>query len=107
MNDSYEEFTESQTKSLERYVTSITSPIFALRNLPEVIKGALFSRYSRSSLGLGSSSSKNSSTTMMKLALNLLWVRVRLQKRPKSRPPLSNAHRISMTAFWMVMAMIP
>ncbi len=54
MNDSYEEFTESQTKSLERYVTSITSPIFALRNLPEVIKGALFSRYSRSSLGLRS-----------------------------------------------------
>ena len=54
MNEDYEDFTESQTKTLERYVTNTTSHIFALRNLPEVIKGALFSRYSRSSLGLRS-----------------------------------------------------
>ncbi len=33
-------------------MTNSSSHIFALRNLPEVIKGALFSRYSRSSLGL-------------------------------------------------------
>lgn len=46
------EFTESQIKILERFVTSATSDIFVLRNLPEVIKGALFSRYSRSTLGL-------------------------------------------------------
>src|ERR1700733_1827835 len=52
--EDYEEFTENQIKTLERYVTSTTSHIFALRNLPEVIKGALFSRYSRSSLGLRS-----------------------------------------------------
>ncbi len=48
------EFTESQIKILEHFVTSTTSDIFALRNLPEVIKGALFSRYSRSTLGLRS-----------------------------------------------------
>ncbi|MCB1084757.1 MAG: FAD-dependent thymidylate synthase, partial [Chlamydiia bacterium] len=36
------------------YVTNTSSHIFCLRNLPEVIKGALFSRYSRSSLGLRS-----------------------------------------------------
>jgi thymidylate synthase ThyX len=54
MIENYEEFTESQIKTLERYVTSTTSNIFVLRNLPEVIKGALFSRYSRSSLGLRS-----------------------------------------------------
>jgi len=52
--DDYEEFTESQIKLLERYVTNTRSHIFVLRNLPEVIKGALFSRYSRSSLGLRS-----------------------------------------------------
>lgn len=52
--DDYEEFTESQIKLLERYVTNTKSHIFVLRNLPEVIKGALFSRYSRSSLGLRS-----------------------------------------------------
>ncbi len=50
----YEEFSEDQRKILERYVTNTTDPIFVLRNLPEVIKGALFSRYSRSSLGLRS-----------------------------------------------------
>lgn len=48
------EFTESQIKILEHFVTSTTSDIFVLRNLPEVIKGALFSRYSRSTLGLRS-----------------------------------------------------
>ncbi len=51
---SYEEFTENQVKILSRYVTNSTSNVFVLRNLPEVIKGALFSRYSRSSLGLRS-----------------------------------------------------
>lgn len=50
----YEEFSESQVKILDHFVTSTTSNIFVLRNLPEVIKGALFSRYSRSSLGLRS-----------------------------------------------------
>lgn len=53
LND-YEEFNESQLKIIKRYVTNTSSHIFCLRNLPEVIKGALFSRYSRSSLGLRS-----------------------------------------------------
>lgn len=54
MIEGYEEFSESQVKILGRFVTNTSSNIFALRNLPEVIKGALFSRYSRSSLGLRS-----------------------------------------------------
>lgn len=52
LQEDYEEFTESQYKILEKYVTNTKSHIFALCNLPEVLKGALFSRYSRSSLGL-------------------------------------------------------
>lgn len=52
--DDYEEFTPSQIKTLERYVTNTRGHVFVLCNLPEVIKGALFSRYSRSSLGLRS-----------------------------------------------------
>jgi len=52
MIENYEDFSEEQVKILNRYVTSTTSNVFCLRNLPEVIKGALFSRYSRSSLGL-------------------------------------------------------
>lgn len=37
---------------LEPFVTSLDTPIFGLRNLPEVVKGALFSRYSRSDKSL-------------------------------------------------------
>ncbi|NGX37523.1 MAG: Thymidylate synthase ThyX [Chlamydiae bacterium] len=54
MIENYEDFSEQQSKILNRYVTNTTSNIFCLRNLPEVIKGALFSRYSRSGLGLRS-----------------------------------------------------
>lgn len=54
MIENYEEFSEAQTKILDRYVTNTKSNVFCLRNLPEVIKGALFSRYSRSGLGLRS-----------------------------------------------------
>lgn len=50
--EDYEEFTESQKKMLDKFVTNTTGSVFVLRNLPEVIKGALFSRYSRSILGL-------------------------------------------------------
>ena len=52
MLEDYEEFSPNQIKLLERFVTNTKSSVFVLRNLPEVIKGALFSRYSRSSLGL-------------------------------------------------------
>jgi len=52
--EDYEDFTDNQRRILEKYVTNTRSQVFVLRNLPEVIKGALFSRYSRSSLGLRS-----------------------------------------------------
>lgn len=39
-------------KLFASYVTNDSSPVFVLQKLPEVVKGALFSRYSRSSLGL-------------------------------------------------------
>lgn len=42
------EFTPAERAVLAPFVTSIDARIFGLRNLPEVVKGALFSRYSRS-----------------------------------------------------------
>jgi thymidylate synthase ThyX len=45
-------FTPEETELLAPYVTDTEGSVFALTNLPEVIKGALFSRYSRSTLGL-------------------------------------------------------
>lgn len=52
--ENWEDFSEIQVDILNKFVTNTQGNIFALRNLPEVIKGALFSRYSRSSLGLRS-----------------------------------------------------
>jgi thymidylate synthase ThyX len=46
------EFTESEHALLARYFTNLDRPVFALRNLPEVVKGALFSRYSRTEKSL-------------------------------------------------------
>jgi thymidylate synthase ThyX len=47
-----EEFTETEIAILRRYFTNLDGPVFALVNLPEVVKGALFARYSRSSKSL-------------------------------------------------------
>jgi thymidylate synthase ThyX len=42
-----EEFSPAEADVLRRYVTNVEGPVFALVNLPEVVKGALFARYSR------------------------------------------------------------
>src|SRR5271163_481929 len=43
-----ETFTHDEAEILRPYVTNLDGPVFALVNLPEVVKGALFARYSRS-----------------------------------------------------------
>ena len=45
-------FSSAERSLLGRYVTNTDQSVFALTNLPEVVKGALFSRYSRSAKGL-------------------------------------------------------
>lgn len=47
-----EEFAPDEADVLRRYFTNLDSPVFALVNLPEVVKGALFARYSRSAKSL-------------------------------------------------------
>jgi thymidylate synthase ThyX len=47
-----EEFTSAERAALAPYFTNLDAPVFALVNLPEVVKGALFARYSRSSKSL-------------------------------------------------------
>lgn len=46
------EFTAAESAVLTRYFTNLDRTVFALRNLPEVVKGALFSRYSRTEKSL-------------------------------------------------------
>lgn len=43
-----ERFTDEERARLAPYFTTLDGPVFALVNLPEVTKGALFARYSRS-----------------------------------------------------------
>jgi len=42
-----EEFSDEEQAILRPYFTNLNGPVFALVNLPEVVKGALFARYSR------------------------------------------------------------
>lgn len=43
-----EQFTDAECSILSNYCTNVESDVFALTNLPDVVKGTLFSRYSRS-----------------------------------------------------------
>ena len=43
-----ETFSDTERNILSKFVTNVDGNIFALVNLPEVVKGALFARYSRS-----------------------------------------------------------
>lgn len=47
-----EQFSDAEESVLRRYFTNLDGPVFALVNLPDVVKGALFARYSRSSKSL-------------------------------------------------------
>ncbi|KPV53887.1 thymidylate synthase, partial [Kouleothrix aurantiaca] len=45
-------FSDDERALLAPFVTDLDAPVFGLRNLPEVVKGALFSRYSRTDKSL-------------------------------------------------------
>ena len=47
-----EQFSDDESSILRRYFTNLDLPVFALVNLPEVVKGALFARYSRTAKSL-------------------------------------------------------
>jgi len=47
-----ETFTEDERRRLAPYFTNLDGHVFALTNLPETVKGALFARYSRSAKSL-------------------------------------------------------
>src|SRR3989344_8967416 len=49
---SMEPFAEEEKKILAPFMTNLDKPVFVLINLPEVVKGALFSRYSRTTKSL-------------------------------------------------------
>src|SRR5581483_7383469 len=43
-----EVWSDDEAAKLRPYFTNLDRPVYALTNLPEVVKGALFARYSRS-----------------------------------------------------------
>src|SRR4029079_3674387 len=52
LQPSVEQFTPDEARAIAPYFTNTDRGIFALRNLPETVKGALFARYSRSAKSL-------------------------------------------------------
>lgn len=52
LNIPVETFSEHEEEILARFFTNSDKPVFALFNLPESVKGALFARYSRSNKSL-------------------------------------------------------
>lgn len=52
MTDTVDQFTSDEQRALAPWFTNTDRPIFALTNLPETVKGALFARYSRSAKSL-------------------------------------------------------
>ena len=50
--ETHDTFTPDETLALQPYFTNTDRPVFALINLPETVKGALFARYSRSAKSL-------------------------------------------------------
>ena len=51
-SDAVSEFTPDERQALSPYFSNLDGPVFALTNLPDTVKGALFSRYSRSAKSL-------------------------------------------------------
>src|SRR5262245_61726993 len=51
-SDAVSEFTPDERAALSPYFSNLDGPVFALTNLPDTVKGALFSRYSRSAKSL-------------------------------------------------------
>ena len=51
-SDAVSEFTPDERRALAPYFSNLDGPVFALTNLPETVKGALFARYSRSAKSL-------------------------------------------------------
>jgi thymidylate synthase ThyX len=51
-SDAVSEFTPDERAALAPYFSNLDGPVFALTNLPDTVKGALFSRYSRSAKSL-------------------------------------------------------
>ena len=47
-----ESFTDDERAILSRFFTNTDLPVFAIVNLPEIVKGAMFARYSRTHMSL-------------------------------------------------------
>src|SRR2546427_9603877 len=47
-----EQFSNPERRLLEAHFTNLDRPVFCIVNLPEIVKGALFARYSRTKKSL-------------------------------------------------------
>ena len=82
-----EEFTPDEREALAPYFGNTDSPVFVLTNLPEVVKGALFARYSRSA------------KSVRRLFLDEFLDHIRTGNAPTSSVGLERAERLYARVF--------
>jgi thymidylate synthase ThyX len=101
-----ETFTPEETRALAPYFTNTDRQIFALTNLPETVKGALFARYSRSAksvrrlfldeflgdISSGGAVDANTSSTVGTARADKLYARVLSEYGDDSVAQLGGAH---------------
>ena len=94
-------FTDNESRALAPYFTNRDRPVFALTNLPETVKGALFARYSRSAKSLrrlfldeflGDLPSAGTADTASARASRQLYARVFNEYGRRFRSPAGGAH---------------
>ena len=95
-------FTPDEARALAPYFTNTDRPVFALTNLPETVKGALFARYSRSAKSVrrlfldeflgGLSAASIATTTVGAERADKLYARVLNEYGDDSVAQLGGAH---------------
>ena len=96
-----EDFTDDERAILAPHFSSLNGPVFALTNLPEVVKGALFARYSRTPKSLrrlfldefaGDVTAEGAVTTMGQERAEQLYERVFVEYGDDSVAQLGGVH---------------
>jgi thymidylate synthase ThyX len=102
--ETQDKFTAEEARALAPYFTNTDRPVFALRHLPETVKGALFARYSRSAKSLrrlfldeflgevGEASSASPTSTVGSERAEKLYARVLNEYGDDSVAQLGGAH---------------
>ena len=87
-----EQFSDAESAILRRYFTNLDLPVFALVNLPETVKGALFARYSRTANDLDLTGDESVDATIGVARAEELYERIFVEYGDDSVAQLGGVH---------------